>query len=92
MLNLSVAAVLAACVVATPVFAQTPRDLTTASLEDLMNVRITSASRKDQRAWDTAAAVYVIHTPKSKFSGVAGLVLMTSQTAEAELFTTETSA
>jgi iron complex outermembrane recepter protein len=41
--------------------AQTPTpNLSQASLEDLMNIEITSASRKEQRATDVAAAVFVI--------------------------------
>jgi iron complex outermembrane recepter protein len=43
--------------------AQSPasgRDLTTATIEDLMNITITSASRKEQRVEDVPAAVYVI--------------------------------
>jgi iron complex outermembrane receptor protein len=36
------------------------RDLSQVSLEELMNIEITSASRKEQRAGDVAAAVFVI--------------------------------
>lgn len=35
-------------------------DLSQVSIEDLMNIEITSASRKEQRAADVAAAVFVI--------------------------------
>ena len=35
-------------------------DLRTASIEELLNIEITSASRKEQRAADVAAAVFVI--------------------------------
>ena len=46
---------------ARPARAQTPpADLAVATLEDLMNIQITSASRKEQRAEDVPAAVYVI--------------------------------
>ena len=43
------------------VFAQTKLpDLMHASIEDLMNIEVTSVSHKEQRVGDTAAAVYVI--------------------------------
>jgi outer membrane receptor for Fe3+-dicitrate len=38
-------------------------DLTTVSLEDLMNIEVTSVSKKEQKLSRTAAAVFVI-TPK----------------------------
>jgi iron complex outermembrane receptor protein len=47
-----------------------PPDLTTATLEDLMNIRITSASRKEQTLIDTAAAVYVITGEEIRRSGL----------------------
>jgi iron complex outermembrane receptor protein len=37
-----------------------PIDLGLASLEELMNIRVTSVARKSQRAEDVAAAIYVI--------------------------------
>ena len=37
-----------------------PPDLTAMTLEDLMNIEITSVSRKEQRATDVPAAVFVI--------------------------------
>src|ERR1700737_453701 len=44
-----------------PAHAQTkPIDLSTATLEELMNIEISSASRKEQRAEDVPAAIYVI--------------------------------
>jgi iron complex outermembrane receptor protein len=45
-----------------PAFAQTAsgQGLKDVSLEDLMNIRVTSAARKSQRVEDVAAAVYVI--------------------------------
>ena len=47
--------------VASPGLAQSQApDLNEMSIEDLMNVEITSASRKEQRAADVAAAVFVI--------------------------------
>ena len=51
----------------------TPNDLAGASLEDLMNIRITSAERKDQRADDAAAAVHVITQDDIRRSGMTKL-------------------
>jgi iron complex outermembrane receptor protein len=51
----------------------TPNDLSGASLEDLMNIRITSAERKDQRADDAAAAVHVITQDDIRRSGMTKL-------------------
>jgi iron complex outermembrane receptor protein len=69
----TLAAALAAWLVATPALAQAPRDLTKATLEDLMDLRITSASRKDQRVWDTAGAVYVITQDDIRRSGLTSV-------------------
>src|SRR5579864_1145707 len=51
-----------ACGLACPALGQTTpaTDLRQASIEDLMNIQITSASRKEQRTADVAAAVFVI--------------------------------
>ena len=65
--------VLAVCVlsVAAPLQAQTrPIDLGVATLEDLMNIEITSASRKSERAEDVPAAVYVITRDDIRRSGM----------------------
>lgn len=47
---------------ATTAWAQTlpPGDLSTVSLEELMNIRVTSVSRKEQKLSKVAAAIYVI--------------------------------
>ena len=57
------------------VFAQTatPLDLTQMSLEDLMNVQITSVSRKEQNLSKTAAAIYVIDQAAIRRSGATNL-------------------
>jgi iron complex outermembrane receptor protein len=56
---------------AAPMQAQTrPIDLATVTLEDLMNIEITSASRKEQRAEDVPAAVYVITREDIRRSGM----------------------
>jgi iron complex outermembrane recepter protein len=39
---------------------QTPDDLANRSVEDLMNIEVTSASRREEKISQTAAAVYVI--------------------------------
>ena len=55
----------------TNVFAQTKvPDLTSASIEDLMNIEITSVSHKEQRAGDVAAAVYVVTQDDIRRSGM----------------------
>jgi iron complex outermembrane receptor protein len=62
---------LASLVLPLPALAQKPdRDLTQVSLEDLMNIEITSASRKEQRATDVAAAVFVITSDDIRRSGM----------------------
>ncbi|MEO8484665.1 MAG: TonB-dependent receptor, partial [Acidobacteriota bacterium] len=50
--------------------AKPPPDLASASLEELMNIQVTSASRKEQRAMDVAAAVYVISSDDIRRSGL----------------------
>jgi iron complex outermembrane recepter protein len=48
-------------------------DLMTATLEELMNVEITSASRKEQRAADVAGAIYVITQDDIRRSGMTSV-------------------
>ena len=48
-------------------------DLGDASLADLMKIVITSASRKEQRLFDTAAAVYVITAEDIRRSGLTSV-------------------
>ncbi|HLG58148.1 MAG TPA: TonB-dependent receptor [Vicinamibacterales bacterium] len=48
-------------------------DLARASLEELMNIKITSAERKEQRADDVPAAVYVITQDDIRRSGMTKL-------------------
>jgi iron complex outermembrane receptor protein len=51
--------------------AQTPaRDLSQLSIEDLLNIEITSASRKEQRTLDVASAVFVITHDDIRRSGM----------------------
>ena len=46
------------------------RDLIHASIEDLMNIEVTSVSHKEQRVGDAAAAVYVITQEEIRRSGM----------------------
>jgi iron complex outermembrane receptor protein len=48
----------------------TPQDLAQVTLEDLMNIEITSASRKEQHATDVAAPVFVITRDDIRRSGM----------------------
>jgi len=67
------AIVLCALIVITAVAAGQTRDLTTLSLEDLLNVEITSISGKEQTIGRTAAAVYVITAQDIERSGATTL-------------------
>lgn len=49
------------------------RDLTELSLEDLMNVRVTSAAKREEKLSQTAAAIYVITGDDIRHSGVTTL-------------------
>jgi iron complex outermembrane receptor protein len=55
--------------------AQSPvtKDLTQVSLEELMGIEITSASRKEQRVGDIAAAVFVISSDTIRRSGMTSI-------------------
>ena len=59
----------AALGVALPAHAQ-QRDLSSLSLEDLLNVEVVSASRKEQRASNVPAAVYVLTADDIRHSGM----------------------
>src|SRR5262249_57639867 len=50
-----------------------PVDLTSLSLEDLMNVKVTSVSRRPQSLAETAAAVFVITQDDIRRSGVTNI-------------------
>src|ERR1019366_4572174 len=53
--------------------AGTPQSLADASIEDLMNVEVTSVSRKEQKLSRTAAAVYVITQEEIRRSGATNI-------------------
>ncbi len=63
------------CVIAATSPAQSPpaRDLTQFSLEDLMNVRVTSVSKKEQKLAKTGAAIYVINQEDIRRSGATSI-------------------
>lgn len=55
-------------------WAQKPNiDLTTKSLEDLMNIEVTSVSKKEEKLFQTAAAVYVITSDDIRRSGLTSI-------------------
>jgi len=63
-----------AAAVAVPTGAQQkPADLTNASLEDLMNVEVTSVSKKEQRLSHTASAIFVITSEDIRQSGATNI-------------------
>lgn len=55
------------------VHAQESPDLTSLSVDDLMNVEVTSVSRKGQKVSDTAAAVFVITQDDIRRSGATSI-------------------
>ncbi len=52
---------------------QPPIDLSSANLEDLMNLKVTSVSKREQQLAQTAAAVFVITAEDIRRSGAANL-------------------
>jgi iron complex outermembrane recepter protein len=66
---IAVLALIALARAAAPAMAQTP-DVSQMSIEDLMDIEVTSASRKEQRAADVAAAVFVITSDDIRRSGM----------------------
>jgi iron complex outermembrane receptor protein len=72
-MNASICVLLAGWLLFTarPVQGQTrPPDLALATIEDLMNIEVTSASRKEQRAEEVPAAIYVITQDDIRRSGM----------------------
>ena len=67
-------AALAAGLLAAPASGQSrPSDLASATLEDLMRIEITSASRREQTAEDVAAAVYLVTQADIRRSGMTSV-------------------
>ena len=62
-----------------PAYSQTPqpqqqqKDLTDQSLEDLMNIQVTSVSKKEQKLSRTAAAIFVISEEDIRRSGATNI-------------------
>ncbi|MCM3874079.1 MAG: TonB-dependent receptor [Pyrinomonadaceae bacterium] len=57
-----------------PALAQNPsKDLTNSSLEDLLNLEVTSVSKKEEKLFQTAAAVYVITQEEIRRSGLTSI-------------------
>jgi iron complex outermembrane recepter protein len=50
-----------------------PKDLTSVSIEDLMNVQVTSVSKKEQKLSRTAVAIFVITQEEIRRSGVTNI-------------------
>lgn len=50
-----------------------PSDLTQISLEELMRVQVTSVSKKEQQAWKSAAAIFVITQDDIRQSGATNI-------------------
>src|SRR5271165_3752244 len=53
--------------------AQQPKDLSQASLEDLMNIQVTSVSKKEQKLSKAGAAVFVITQEDIRRSGATNI-------------------
>jgi len=73
--NVCRAVFIAASVLAVPSHAVgTPQDdISSLSLEDLSNIRVTSVSRRSESAFDAAASIYVISADSIKRAGVSTL-------------------
>jgi iron complex outermembrane receptor protein len=52
---------------------QVPNDLTRTSLEELMNIEVTSVSKREEKLFQTAAAVYVITQDEIRRSGLTSI-------------------
>jgi len=63
----------AALALAASAWAQQPADLTKVDIEDLMNVKVTSVSKKEQQLSRTAAAVFVIDQEDIRRSGATSV-------------------
>jgi iron complex outermembrane recepter protein len=58
---------------AIPLFSQSGRNLAQASLEDLLNIQVTSVSKKEQKLSRTAAAAFVITQEDIRRSGATDI-------------------
>jgi iron complex outermembrane receptor protein len=64
---------LLAALTASTVAQNSPPDLANASLEDLLNLEVTSVSKKEEKLFQTAAAVYVITQEEIRRSGLTSI-------------------
>jgi iron complex outermembrane recepter protein len=62
-----------AVLMAIPSWAQAPRDLASKSIEELMNIDVTSASKKEQKLSQVAAAIFVITQEEIRRSGALNI-------------------
>ena len=69
----SLVAVALACLGMVAMAQQPPDDLTTRSIEDLMNIEVTSVSKKEEKLFQSAAAIYVITQEEIRRSGLTSL-------------------
>src|SRR6202167_4236483 len=64
----------AAVLMTTPAWSQeTPKDLGDKSIEDLMNIKVTSVSKKEEKLSRTAAAIFVITQEDIRRSGATNI-------------------
>src|SRR4051794_16581643 len=71
--RLLIAGLLGSSVAAPATAQQPPADLGGATLEELMNIHITTAGRREQAEVDTAAAVFVITSEYIRRSGLSSM-------------------
>jgi iron complex outermembrane receptor protein len=71
---MGISRVLSLCVpVPSPAQSVTPTDLTQLNLEDLMNVQVTSVSKREQKLSTAGAAIYVINQEDIRRSGATNI-------------------
>ncbi|MFN2510578.1 MAG: TonB-dependent receptor plug domain-containing protein [Pyrinomonadaceae bacterium] len=69
----SLVALALACLGTVAMAQQPPDDLTTRSIEDLMNLEVTSVSKKEEKLFQSAAAIYVITQEEIRRSGMSSI-------------------
>ena len=73
MTNIYVRIVVGVCLPMVVMAQHSPLDLSGASLEDLMNIQVTSVSKKEQAFSRTASSIYVITQDDIRHSGVTNV-------------------
>ena len=71
--KLSCTVLLLVAMTITAVAQQPTADLTATSLEDLMNIEVTSVSKKEEKLFQSAAAIYVITQEEIRRSGLTSI-------------------